>query len=344
MKTRFIYTSYKLPQNQTQYVERIFCYTDEKLNSQSDELPLGTLLFQLTALLPIINSMPQSNASDIFASKETNDVLKKFVSISKERPFPINITNNFLNFIETCCSDWKLCSVDNLSLFCAKIGYPLKCGNKLIFGTDIESTDKILSYENVENFLKNALSKRKKENSKKINKEKDKLDFTVISTVYTLDSLTDLISASLHEIFSQKLVIRRCKFCSRYFIPIYSRKDIEHCEEIHEEFDNRSCYEMHSNQRKRYQEDKSVSGKKHKSIRTRLARRVNNVNLTDKAEADKESDKRRQEHNDFMQSSKQWKQLMLNGTISEETYIQLMDDYWERVTRSKSKRGRKPKL
>lgn len=344
MKTRFFYISYKHSQSRSQYVERIFYYADKTLKSQSDELPLGTLLFQLTSLLPVVNSMPQLKTIDLFAPKEMNDVLKDFISMKKGKAFPVSITNNFMTFIETCCTDWKLCSVDNLSLFCAKIGFPLKCGNKLIFGTNIDSTNKILSNENIEDFLKNEISTHKKASFKKISTEKDILDFNIISTVYTLDSLADLISASLNEIFSQNLVIRKCKFCSRYFIPFYSRKDIGHCEEIHEEFSNRSCYELHSNQRKRYQEDKSESGKKHKSIRTRLARRVNEVDLTDKAEADKETQKRRQEHDEFMQLSKHWKQLMFNGTISEETYIQLMNDYYEKIKGFKSRKGGKSKL
>ena len=66
--------------------------------------------------------------------------------------------------------------------------------------------------------------------------------------------------------------------------------------------------------------------------------------MTDKIEADKEAKKRRQEHDEFMQLSKHWKQLMLNGTISEKSYIQLMNDYYEKIKNPKSRKDGKSKL
>lgn len=97
--------------------------------------------------------------------------------------------------------------------------------------------------------------------------------------IYKIDELSDLILASLQVIFSQRKIIRECKGCYRYFVPL-NRNDQKYCDYTVIN-DSELCKEQMYDRHRNYKYKNKKIKEKYDLIKNRLVNRYNNVTSLD---------------------------------------------------------------
>ena len=330
MSSGFIYCRYK-NRNDNKIYECLVQTKESKVINKTDDFELGTLLFNTFEFLVNIDDMLETK--EITNEKPIDDVFTQFLLNKFELLEENVILLNFVNYIKLCLENCKNCSTESLSIFCATIVFPLKFGNSIIVNSDINFDNKPLSIQQIQNALDSAVSPGKGE----LFYERKNMNAPIVNelvNVYVIDTMADILSASLNEIFKAKLVIKQCKFCNRFFIPFSHRKNSLYCEEIRSENNGKTCYQMNNIRNQAIRIKNSKSALEHDKIRISFKRKVNSTKLP--SEDDILSD----EYEDFLKKSKKWKKQVESDSMSEEEYINLMKSYWEDVKKRAKQRKR----
>jgi len=110
----------------------------------------------------------------------------------------------------------------------SQLGYYAKAGKLL------KDNVKIFTNKNLKNFYK-TMNTHVRQRKKELKGE--------FYHFYTINSITDIISASLQSIFGVKCVIKECELCNRIFVP--KRSDARFCDKISLKYDNtKTCKEF----------------------------------------------------------------------------------------------------
>ena len=286
----------------------------EGINSVSGKL--GTILIGCLEYLGVklnLVELKQCNV-DVQNLKE-NDLIQFIKDEHKKRKFikffdrfyeyqdteEIDKAIEIINFISICTENKEMCDLKHLIQFATMIARPLVNRSLSLTDKHIGYLHRKLTYEDIKELLVSYNKENKtlenikilaelegKKRSHGVTLEQREINFikppkAIIGFKYEIENLSNLLLALLQELFVQNKIIRKCKNCSKYFIPKY-RNNEEYCG-YESTIYGKSCKEEAKIKRQSMWDNSTDSRIIHKRYRTMLAARVNAKNITEEERA-----------------------------------------------------------
>lgn len=252
-------------------------------------------------------------------------------------------TNQYSDFIADCIKDEAQCTIDSLRTFSREKSERMVGAETVQLNLEdyfnLRHSMGALNFEELTDVLLSHFQLSQKERVEIINRlplytdnadefwmtlRKELSDLLMLYPkdspiltyhIYKLDFLSDLLSASLQEIFNEKKIIKRCGNCNKLFVPP-KRSDTQYCLRPSPGNPEHTCAEEAKYQLQVRREKSKILNesyrKKYNVIKTML--------LTKYGET---SDK----YNLFLSENAVNKQNVLDGLLSEEEYVAWLMSY-----------------
>lgn len=292
---------------------------------------------------------------DITCTKEeTMEVLKEYLlrgtslllrSPKKIWMSEIDKIDNYITFIETCSQYKEHCNLLDLESFSSAINESLVRCERIVTNFDIDILVNKSNHRRLNvGFIHDALSQDKeryeeifksfkivKSNnlpapfSKLIENVHRNKSLLLYSNCYKINSIKDLLSASLQEIFTSGHIIKRCEYenCARCFVPM-NRSDEKYCNYKNPE-NPKTCKEIVDleNRKKRYKNTENQ--RIHKIITSKLYNRKIYASSTDDEKA------LTKQLIDFQVESQELREQVKAGTLTNDAYASWLKKYNEEM-------------
>ena len=306
-----------------------------------EKFPMGKILSvsfdMLTQLLEAPKSsvgLQKAETSNTFYVLE--EFLKKqvllsaFMGIENEIPH----LKSYMQFITMCANNKEHCTIWDLERFHNIIDEPMtRCRSEWLTADDYseetlseaEILELLESDKNNQDIVVQRIKatmqaqeltrKDLPEGMRKILEQaENKQMLGNYTNYYEINSVIDLLSACLQEIFSKKKCIWICEHCGRLFV-IPHRKDTKYCDFPSPENPNRNCKEQVRLEKQLQRDKAKESAAIHKRIRTMYANKYG-------ATSD--------ELDTFLEDSANKRNLIKSGKLTEEEYVAWLKTFYVR--------------
>ncbi len=251
--------------------------------------------------------------------KKYNTISKYFKKIDGSEKVKID---NWLVFMEFCSKNPTYNSHRQLFDFCALTGAMLpRCCYDF---QNADALDKV-TYVELREFFKYKRRKESNYNTKaeewgesllavalENNIKTNPLDNVTVRNIYVVNSISELMSASIQEIFKRNKHIKRCEYCGNFFVEQKHASE-RYCNLILGE-NRTNCRQLAKRERqKRYDSDISYSKRLYNSLKTKYGRLVSGT--------DEFNDKYENEYEQFKDDCKQFRKAIRDGKCTEKEYV-----------------------
>lgn len=225
---------------------------------------------------------------------------------------------NCVNFIKICVLENKYCTMNTLYSVSSILGVQL-------------NGFKSIQFSEIRKYNQSQLCD-------KLEKTSDQSEY-LCNVSYHINSIEELLFASLQEIFYDRYHIKVCQHCNNYFVAMNAKQ--KYCENPSPENYNRTCKLQVKHEQKLSGDRSKASRRKYKTIYTMLSNRISGTYITQR-----ELNRREKDLENFKQQAKKKRSLVAKEKITEQEYINWMDIYWEEVkdnTKARKQQYKKPK-
>lgn len=348
-----------------------YCYSDE-LNQEYFKMddveagyyPLGTILSivwewldtELNIRAGIPTMYVEACLKNAVRSRYLEEGLQCYAALAEiynhEKTVHATSLKNYLHYVEACFKNKDICNLTHLYQLTNMISIPLKTGErtwlvKKIGEYQVELNaekirDVLLTYNKPNKVFGDAevQSIAKHETGRLINlgdSINEALAFIqkperTYATTYKIESICDLMSAALQEIFSLRKPVRKCEYCGRLFVP--EKSDTKYCSYLMLSGKRELCKDQAHREKVNRQEYKRPQCEKiFRNLRKMLHERA------EKEKVDAQSKQKRGEilvlgkyqekERDFLDRSKELRKLVDDGKIPIYNYYEFLCSYYK---------------
>lgn len=264
------------------------------------------------------------------------------IPVKRKNEILVKYLKCYVQYITLCMEQREFCSVDKLQRFIIENGDAMPV-NDIYFGIQVKMHDKwsdseiieLLSDSPEENLYyiptqinhSNYLSKDfsfEIDFSKNKNTKYDKMEIPL--NVFKIYDAVDLILASMHCIFIQGYMIKKCGYCGELFVTRNSKQ--KYCPSPKYNTTIKTCYQQ-ENLERQLRKEKYEIPKMEKSLRTMLY--YNAIN----ASPEKERVKKEKIYMEFSDENREWKERLKNGEKTEAEYAEWLKSKYARKYKNK---------
>lgn len=346
-----------------------YCYSDEfkteflKVDDKkTGYYPLGTILSivweWLKVQMNIQAGTPTNNVEEflkrVVHSRYPKEDLNCYAVIENiynhEKEIRATSLKNYLYYIESCLEHKDICNLSSLYQVSNMIDAPLKTGERTWYVESIGKFHDVLQPDTIHDILINYNKPNKKIGDARIIIEtmnrtalnlydayNRSMAFNedpqrVYDTTYRIESICDLISATLLQIFSLRKPIRKCLLCDKLFVP--PKSDTKYCMYLDLPGRDRLCKdEAHSMQVNKQEYKRPLCDKIYRNIRKMLYEHYKYELSMSQAKQNIGEPSSFGEHgkrlNEFLAKNAEFRALLCKGKMPTIEYYQFLCSYYK---------------